>query len=208
MGLGGWVSFHGVHLLSLPSCSLCSTAYRLPNNWIALATDHAVRRTTKSFLRVAPSSENSGLASMKGRSNGYRRRARPGLLLPRRCVHRSVGTPVSPPQAVLVAGANGAGKTTFARQVLALLHPGVPFLNVDEIQLEGPPFSESIAASKEFLRRLRDVELAKQEFALETTLAFRTYIPSVDGHLSDITSFCTSLRFPRRSSPWPGWLPA
>lgn len=84
-----------------------------------------------------------------------------------------------PPQAVLIAGANGAGKTTFARQFLAVLHPDVPFLNVDEIQLEGPPFTEPIAASKEFLRRLQDAETSGRDFAIETTLASRTYIPRV-----------------------------
>lgn len=37
-------------------------------------------------------------------------------------------------RAILVAGANGAGKTTFARQFLPTLYPGAVFLNADEIQ--------------------------------------------------------------------------
>lgn len=36
----------------------------------------------------------------------------------------------------LICGPNGAGKTTFARRLLPLLPPGVPYLNVDEIQRE------------------------------------------------------------------------
>lgn len=83
------------------------------------------------------------------------------------------------PQAVLIGGANGAGKTTFARQFLAFLHPDVPFFNVDEIQLEGAPFREPFAASREFLRRMRDAETDGRDFAIETTLASRTYIPRV-----------------------------
>jgi predicted ABC-type ATPase len=40
------------------------------------------------------------------------------------------------PEAILIAGANGSGKTTFARQVLPLIHPAVAFLNADEIRHE------------------------------------------------------------------------
>lgn len=50
-------------------------------------------------------------------------------------------------------------------------------VGVDEIQLEGPPFREPIAASREFLRRMQDAESEGRDFAVETTLASRTYIP-------------------------------
>lgn len=41
---------------------------------------------------------------------------------------------MSVPVAILIAGANGSGKTTFARQMLPLLHPEASFINADEIQ--------------------------------------------------------------------------
>jgi predicted ABC-type ATPase len=49
------------------------------------------------------------------------------------------------PEAILIAGANGSGKTTFARQVLPLLHPAVPFLNADEIRREDSRFESDLA---------------------------------------------------------------
>lgn len=84
------------------------------------------------------------------------------------------------PEAILIAGANGAGKTTFARQMLAVLHPGVSYLNVDEIQTERPEVAHPIAAGREMLRRLSEVERHRQSFALETTLSSRMYAKRID----------------------------
>lgn len=58
------------------------------------------------------------------------------------------------PKAIVICGANGAGKTSFARSLLPLLHPGVPFLNADEIQGDSPHLAHPIAASWELLKRL------------------------------------------------------
>jgi ABC-type transport system involved in cytochrome c biogenesis ATPase subunit len=41
---------------------------------------------------------------------------------------RGTSRPMS--TAVLIGGANGAGKTTFARSLVPLLHPGAAFLNL------------------------------------------------------------------------------
>jgi len=41
------------------------------------------------------------------------------------------------PEAVIIAGANGAGKTTFARHFVPLAFPNAEFLNADEILHEG-----------------------------------------------------------------------
>lgn len=79
------------------------------------------------------------------------------------------------PEAVIIAGANGAGKTTFARQLLPSLYPGVRFLNVDEVQREDPAFAHPIAAGRELLRRLEESERSRASFALETTLSSAMY---------------------------------
>jgi predicted ABC-type ATPase len=83
------------------------------------------------------------------------------------------------PEAILIAGANGSGKTTFARQVLPLLHPAVLFLNADEIQREQPRFQSDMAATRELLRRLDLAESAAHSFAVETTLSTRTYVAHI-----------------------------
>jgi len=80
------------------------------------------------------------------------------------------------PTAVLIAGPNGAGKTTFAREFIPLLHPGVPFLNADEIQRESLRFATATGAARELITRLDAAERAAESFAVETTLASRNYV--------------------------------
>jgi predicted ABC-type ATPase len=79
------------------------------------------------------------------------------------------------PEAILIAGANGSGKTSFARWLLPTLHPGVEFLNVDEVQIETSAFSHPMAAGRELLRRLADKERRRDSFAIETTLSSTMY---------------------------------
>lgn len=79
------------------------------------------------------------------------------------------------PEAIIIAGANGAGKTTFARQLVPALHPDVAFLNVDELQLEDPALAHPVAAGRELLRRLAMRERLRESFALETTLSSTMY---------------------------------
>lgn len=83
------------------------------------------------------------------------------------------------PKALLVGGANGAGKTTFARQYLPLLYPNIQFLNADEIQQETATPLSSVAAGKELLRRLDGAESSGISFAVETTLSSQMYLPHV-----------------------------
>lgn len=80
-----------------------------------------------------------------------------------------------PPKAVLIAGANGAGKTTFARNVLPALHGDCIFLNADEIQKEAPQFASPASAGREMLRRQRSLILQRASFMVETTLSSRMY---------------------------------
>jgi len=79
------------------------------------------------------------------------------------------------PEAVVIAGANGAGKTTFARELLPALYPDIAFLNVDEVQAEGTPFAHPVAAGREVLRRLGESERRRDSFAIETTLSSTMY---------------------------------
>ena len=78
-------------------------------------------------------------------------------------------------EAVVIAGANGAGKTTFARELLPALYPELEFLNVDEVQTEGSIFAHPVAAGREVLRRLADAERRRDSFAIETTLSSTMY---------------------------------
>lgn len=79
------------------------------------------------------------------------------------------------PEAVVIAGANGAGKTTFARELLPALYPAIEFLNVDEIQADASTFAHPVAAGRELLRRLGEVERRRDNFAIETTLSSTMY---------------------------------
>ena len=89
------------------------------------------------------------------------------------------------PEAIVVTGANGAGKTTFARELLPALYPDVEFLNVDEVQTEGATFAHPVAAGRELLRRLQEAERRRDSFTIETTLS--------------------SIMYARRMRPWRTW---
>src|SRR3954470_745401 len=80
------------------------------------------------------------------------------------------------PDSVVIAGANGAGKTTFARQFLPVFYPDVSFLNVDEIQMEDAGFAHPVAAGRELIRRLDAAEARRESFAIETTLSSSMYV--------------------------------
>jgi predicted ABC-type ATPase len=81
------------------------------------------------------------------------------------------------PEAILIAGANGSGKTTFARQVLPLIHPGVAFLNADELRHEDVRFQSDVAATRELLRRLDVAATAGHSFAV--TLSSMSYVKRI-----------------------------
>ena len=97
------------------------------------------------------------------------------------------------PDAIVIGGANGAGKTTFARQLLPALYPGVPFLNVDELQAEDLAFAHPVAAGRELLRRLDERERLRESFAIETTLSSTMYARRM--RLWQRWGYCVSLHF-------------
>jgi predicted ABC-type ATPase len=84
---------------------------------------------------------------------------------------------------IIIAGPNGAGQTTFAREFL----PGeasLPiFVNADLIAAGLSPFSPDlveIRAGRIMLREIDDHADAGRSFAFETTLAGHTYLRRVD----------------------------
>jgi predicted ABC-type ATPase len=82
------------------------------------------------------------------------------------------------PRVVVLAGINGAGKTTASRSILRDLLKIPIFVNADEIA-RGlnvlNPESEAFRAGRIMLDQLNDLAAQREDFAFETTLAARTY---------------------------------
>ena len=79
----------------------------------------------------------------------------------------------------IIAGCNGAGKTTASYTILPEILECKEFVNADEIARGLSPFnpnSTSIEAGKLMLKRIRELLWRKESFAIETTLATRSYI--------------------------------
>src|SRR5207248_10617860 len=82
--------------------------------------------------------------------------------------------PVRTPTIYIIAGCNGAGKTTFAKEFLPKEVHCLRFLNPDELARGLSPIQPSAAAVKAARLLLHEFEEAlrrKQTFALETTLS-------------------------------------
>lgn len=85
-------------------------------------------------------------------------------------------------QLFIIAGCNGAGKTTASYTVLPNILNVHEFVNADEIARGLSPFNPSsvaIKAGKLMLERISDLLSEGISFAIETTLATRTYITLV-----------------------------
>ncbi|TGE19301.1 AAA family ATPase [Hymenobacter elongatus] len=83
----------------------------------------------------------------------------------------------------LLAGCNGAGKTTAAYALLPNLLDCREFVNADEIARGLSPFrpeTVSVQAGRLMLTRLQELLAAGETFALETTLATRIYLPFIE----------------------------
>ena len=77
---------------------------------------------------------------------------------------------------IILGGANGSGKTTFSKQILA--ETGFKFLNADEIEKE---LSVSkLQAGKEFFKRLDDFIATETSFVLESTLSGNYLIKAIE----------------------------
>jgi predicted ABC-type ATPase len=83
------------------------------------------------------------------------------------------------PQLFILAGCNGAGKTTTAKILLPEFLGGIEFVNADIIAAQlNPEFPESVAfqAGRIMLERVDVLLSEKSSFALETTLATKSYV--------------------------------
>ncbi len=78
----------------------------------------------------------------------------------------------------IVAGCNGAGKTTASYTILPEIIECKEFINADEIAKGISPFQPekvSIKAGRIMLNRINELLLSDKSFAFETTLATKSY---------------------------------
>ena len=84
------------------------------------------------------------------------------------------------PRVLILAGSNGAGKTTAARNVLADTLRTMTFVNADMIATglsAFEPETVAFAAGRIMLDRMHELAAERADFAFETTLSARTYAP-------------------------------
>jgi len=84
------------------------------------------------------------------------------------------------PICYIIAGPNGAGKTTFATQFLPLYARCPNFINADLIARAYSPFDPDaglLRAGRTVLERIAEFTEASTDFAFETTLSGRAYVP-------------------------------
>ncbi len=87
------------------------------------------------------------------------------------------------PECYIIAGANGSGKTTFAREFLPQYVDCLNFINPDLIAAGLSPFDASRAmwkAGRLVVEEIRDRTEKGESFGFETTLSGRLYARTVD----------------------------
>lgn len=87
--------------------------------------------------------------------------------------------PAKLPTIYVIAGCNGAGKTTFAKEFLPKEVKCLCFLNADEIARGLSPLKPSagaVQAARLLLTQVEECLRRRETFALETTLSGKTYI--------------------------------
>lgn len=83
------------------------------------------------------------------------------------------------PNLYIIAGCNGAGKTTASYAIFPQMLDCREFVNLDEIAKGLSPFdpdSASIAAGRIMIDRINGLLEARADFAVETTLATKSYV--------------------------------
>jgi predicted ABC-type ATPase len=80
----------------------------------------------------------------------------------------------------MIGGPNGAGKTTAAMNIMPELIDCYEYVNADAIAAALSPFRPNevtIDAGRLMLSRIRELAEKKQDFAFETTMASRSFVP-------------------------------
>jgi predicted ABC-type ATPase len=88
--------------------------------------------------------------------------------------------PRRPANCYIIAGPNGAGKTTFATEFLPRYANCRNFINPDLLARAFSPFDPNagmLRAGRTVLERIAEFSRARKDFAFETTLAGRSYVP-------------------------------
>lgn len=83
------------------------------------------------------------------------------------------------PNLYIISGCNGAGKTTASYTMLPEMLECKEFINADEIAKGLSPFQPekaSIEAGRIMIRRMEEMLRLQQDFAIETTLATKSYV--------------------------------
>ena len=87
------------------------------------------------------------------------------------------------PNLYIIAGCNGAGKTTASFTILPEMFDCEAFINADEIARGLSPFNPGKAAMEAgriMLRKIEELIAKQQDFAFETTLATKSYSNTIE----------------------------
>jgi len=87
------------------------------------------------------------------------------------------------PNLYIIAGCNGAGKTTASFTLLPEMLDCEEFINADEIARGLSPFNpdkSAIEAGRIMLKKIDYLIKNKKDFAFETTLATKSYVKTID----------------------------
>ena len=86
------------------------------------------------------------------------------------------------PNLYIISGCNGAGKTTASFTVLPEMLDCREFVNADEIARGLSPFQPekvAVEAGRIMLQRIDELLKKQEDFAIETTLATRSYVKTI-----------------------------